>query len=53
VYRDLIGGMLIVYGGYLLLARPMPALRTGPFADACAGLLGGRTGGLPDFPAPS
>jgi uncharacterized protein len=50
VYRDLIGGMLIVYGGYLLLARPMPALRTGPFADACAGLLGGLTGGLAGFP---
>jgi len=50
VYRDLIGGLLVVYGGYLLLARPMPPLRTGPFADACAGFLGGLTGGLAGFP---
>jgi uncharacterized protein len=50
VYRDLIGGLLIVYGGYLLLARPLPALRTGPLADACAGFLGGLTGGLAGFP---
>jgi uncharacterized membrane protein YfcA len=50
MYRDVIGGLLIVYGGYLLLARPMPALRTGPFADACAGFLGGVTGGLAGFP---
>jgi hypothetical protein len=50
VYRDLIGGLLIVYGGYLLLARPMPPLRTGPLADACAGFLGGLTGGLAGFP---
>jgi uncharacterized membrane protein YfcA len=50
VYRDLIGGLLIVYGGYLLLARPLPPLRTGPFADACAGFLGGLTGGLAGFP---
>ena len=50
VYRDLIGGLLIVYGGYLLLAPPLPSLRTGPFADACAGFLGGLTGGLAGFP---
>ena len=53
VYRDLIGGLLVVYGGYLLLARPMPPLRTGPFADACAGFLGGLTGGLAGFPGAS
>jgi uncharacterized membrane protein YfcA len=50
VYRDLIGGLLVVYGGYLLLSRPMPPLRTGPFADAFAGFLGGLTGGLAGFP---
>jgi len=50
VYRDLIGGLLIVYGGYLLLARPIRSLRTGPVADACAGFLGGLTGGLAGFP---
>ena len=53
VYRDLIGGLLIVYGGYLLLARPMPPLRTGPLADACAGFLGGLTGGFAGFPGAS
>src|SRR5262249_8575537 len=46
VYRDLIGGLLIVYGGYLLLARPLPPLRTRPLAGACAGFLGGLTRGL-------
>jgi uncharacterized membrane protein YfcA len=50
VYRDLIGGLLIVYGGYLLLARPIRPVKTGPLADACAGFLGGLTGGLAGFP---
>ena len=50
VYRDLIGGLLIVYGGYLLLARPIPPVKTGLLADACAGFLGGLTGGLAGFP---
>jgi uncharacterized membrane protein YfcA len=50
LYRDLIGGLLIVYGGYLLLARPLPPLKTGLLADACAGFLGGLTGGLAGFP---
>ena len=49
-YRDVIGGLLIVYGGYLLLRRPARSLRTGPLADACAGFLGGLTGGLAGFP---
>src|SRR5215472_4850091 len=35
VYRDLMGGLLILYGSYLLLAPPLPSLRTGSFADAC------------------
>jgi uncharacterized protein len=49
-YRDAIGGLLIVYGGYLLLRRPIRSLRLGPLADACAGFLGGLTGGLAAFP---
>jgi len=53
VYRDLIGGLLVVYGGYLLLSRPMRPLRTSRFADACAGFLGGLTGGLAGFPGAS
>ena len=51
VYRSVIGVLLIVYGGYLLLRRPTQVvLRTGPLADACAGFLGGFTGGLAGFP---
>jgi uncharacterized protein len=49
-YRIIIGGMLIVYGGYLLLRWPVRTLRTGPLTDACAGFLGGVTGGLAGFP---
>lgn len=49
-YRHVIGSLLIVYAGYLLLRRPGLTLRTGPVADACAGFLGGLTGGLAGFP---
>jgi uncharacterized membrane protein YfcA len=49
-YRDVIGGLLIAYGSYLLLRWPTKSLRTGPFSDACAGFLGGLTGGLAGFP---
>lgn len=50
VYRDVIGGLLVVYGGYMLLQRPARPLRTGPIADVGAGFLGGFTGGLAGFP---
>jgi len=50
VYRGVIGAFLIVYGGFLLLRVPTRTLRTGPLADACAGFLGGLTGGLAGFP---
>jgi uncharacterized membrane protein YfcA len=50
VYRDIMGGLLIAYGGYLLLRWPIRPLRTGPLWDACAGFLGGLTGGLAGFP---
>ena len=49
-YRDIIGVLLIVYGGYLLLRWPTRPLQTGALADACAGFLGGLTGGLAGFP---
>ena len=49
-YRHVIGGLLIVYACYLLLRRPSRTLRTGPLSDACAGFLGGLTGGLAGFP---
>jgi uncharacterized membrane protein YfcA len=50
VYRDVIGGLLIIYGCYMLLRWPTRPLRTGQFADAGAGFLGGFTGGLAGFP---
>jgi uncharacterized membrane protein YfcA len=50
VYRDLIGGLLVAYGCYMLLQRPTRPLRAGPLADAGAGFLGGFTGGLAGFP---
>lgn len=50
VYRDVIGGLLVVYGCYMLLRWPTRALRTGPLADVGAGFLGGFTGGLAGFP---
>jgi uncharacterized membrane protein YfcA len=51
VYRGVIGALLIVYGCYLLLRTPTQVIiRTGPLADACAGFLGGFTGGLAGFP---
>ena len=34
----------------LLLRRPTRPLRTGPLSDACAGFLGGLSGGLAAFP---
>jgi len=52
-YRHVIGGLLIVYAGYLLLRRPSQTLRSGPLSDACAGFLGGLTGGLAGFPGAS
>jgi hypothetical protein len=52
-YREVIGGLLIVYGAYLLLRWPVRSLELGRIADACAGFLGGITGGLAGFPAPS
>jgi len=49
-YREVIGGLLIAYGCYLLLRHRTWSVRTGPLSDACAGFLGGLTGGLAAFP---
>ncbi|HME26436.1 MAG TPA: TSUP family transporter [Acetobacteraceae bacterium] len=49
VYRDIIGGLLIGYGGDLLLRLEIRPPRTGPLCDACAGFWGGFTGGLTGF----
>jgi uncharacterized protein len=50
LYRDVIGGLLVGYGCYMLLRWPTRSLRTGPLADVGAGFLGGFTGGLAGFP---
>jgi len=53
VYRGIIGALLVAYGSYLVLRRRVgdaPLLRGGALADACAGFLGGITGGLVGFP---
>jgi uncharacterized membrane protein YfcA len=49
-YRDVIGGLLVVYGFYLLLRWPAGKVRAGPLADACVGFLSGVTGGIAGFP---
>jgi len=53
LYRDVIGGLLVVYGCYMLLRWPTRPLRAGRFADAVAGFFGGFTGGLAGFPGAS
>ncbi|HWK45552.1 MAG TPA: sulfite exporter TauE/SafE family protein [Stellaceae bacterium] len=51
LYGVAIGVLLIAYGGYMLLRKPMaPMLRGGKAADAVVGFLGGITGGLAAFP---
>jgi uncharacterized protein len=52
-YRGVLGGLLIAYGSWLLFKRPTRPLRWGRWADFCAGLLGGLTGGLAGFPGAS
>jgi uncharacterized membrane protein YfcA len=49
-YHNVIGGLLIAYGSYLLLRWPTRSIRTGSLSDACAGFIGGITGGLAGFP---
>jgi hypothetical protein len=50
-YRGAIGVLLIAYGSRLLLSRPTAkSLGIGRWGDACAGFLGGLTGGLAAFP---
>jgi uncharacterized protein len=49
-YRDVIGGLLISYGAYLLTRYAARPVHTGSLWDAFAGFLGGLTGGLAAFP---
>ncbi len=52
-YKSVLGALLIAYGIYVALRRPVRPLPAGPFADACVGFLGGLTGGLAGFPGAS
>jgi uncharacterized protein len=49
-YKAVMGGLLVCYGCFLLLRRPVCVLRLGSLPDTCAGFLGGITGGLAGFP---
>jgi uncharacterized protein len=50
VHREVIGVLLIAYGGYVLLRYRTWSIRAGPLADLSAGFVGGITGGLAAFP---
>jgi uncharacterized membrane protein YfcA len=50
VYREVIGILLIAYGGYVVMRQRTWSIRTGPLADAGAGFVGGVTGGIAAFP---
>src|SRR4029453_2943516 len=52
-YRGVLGGLLVVYGTWLLVKRPTRPLRWGRLADLCTGFLGGLTGGVSRFPRAS
>jgi uncharacterized membrane protein YfcA len=49
-FREVIGGLLTCYAAYVLFRRPVTIESGGNIADACAGFLGGITGGLAGFP---
>jgi uncharacterized membrane protein YfcA len=50
-HREIIGCLVIAYGGYQLLCSPIRSIRTGRLSDLCVGFLGGLTGGLAGFPS--
>jgi uncharacterized membrane protein YfcA len=52
-YRGVLGGLLVAYGLWQLFKRPTRPVNWGPWADLCAGFLGGLTGGLAGFPGAS
>jgi uncharacterized membrane protein YfcA len=49
-FRIAIGGLLIAYGAYVILKRPVVLPPAGWAADAAIGFIGGLTGGLAAFP---
>jgi uncharacterized membrane protein YfcA len=49
-YVRILGGLLVLYGGYMLFRRPM-TVQSGPLHDVIAGAAGGVMGGLAAFPS--
>jgi hypothetical protein len=49
-YKALMGGLLVCYGCYLLLRRPVSVVPSGSLWDMCVGFLSGITGGFAGFP---
>jgi len=50
VYRRALGGILVVYGCYMLVRPPFTLRQTGAVGDAISGLFGGVLGGLAAIP---
>ncbi len=49
-YMKCIGVLLVIYGSYMLLRRPVVKVFTNPLGDYFVGFLGGVTGGFAAFP---
>jgi uncharacterized membrane protein YfcA len=53
LFRLIVGGFLVVYGGGMLLLRGLPLIRAGGrLADGACGFMGGFMGGFAGLPGP-
>jgi hypothetical protein len=50
LFLQAMGGLIVLYGLYMILRRPMTVKRAHPGWDVLAGFLGGITGGAAAFP---
>lgn len=50
VYTHVLGGFLVLYGGYMIARKPLVVRRQSVAFDVLAGFLGGITGGAAGFP---
>jgi uncharacterized membrane protein YfcA len=51
IYTHVLGWILILYGSYMLVGRPITLRETGPVGDAISGFFGGVLGGLAATPS--